>query len=198
MAEPAYLDYAATTPVDPRVFEAMRSYWLDDWGNPSSVYAVGRRARRALDSARDRCAQVLNCRANELIFTGCGSESDNLAIKGSAIALSEPRGWKHVVTSRIEHHAVLHACEWLEKHLGFEITYLEVDRYGLVDPEEVAAAVRPDTAVVSIMYANNEVGTIEPIASIAAAVKAVNPATVVHTDGVQAGGLLPLDVEAMG
>jgi cysteine desulfurase len=193
-----YLDNAATTPVDPLVFEAMRPYWLEDWGNPSSVYAIGRRARRALDSARDRCAQMLNCRANEIIFTGCGSESDNLAIKGSAIALAEQRGWKHVVTSRIEHHAVLHACEWLEKHLGFEITYVDVDRYGLVDPADVAAAVRADTAVVSIMYANNEVGTVEPIAAIARAVKAVNPATVVHTDAVQAGGLLPLDVQALG
>jgi cysteine desulfurase len=162
------------------------------------VYAVGRRARRALDSARDRCAQVLNCRANEIIFTGCGSESDNLAIKGSAIALSELRGWKHVVTSRIEHHAVLHACEWLENHLGFEITYVDVDRHGLVDPAEVGAAVRPDTAVVSIMYANNEVGTVEPIGLVARAVRAANPLTVVHTDAVQAGGLLPLDVKAMG
>jgi cysteine desulfurase len=198
MADPVYLDHAATTPVDPRVVEAMRPYWLEEWGNPSSVYAVGRRARRALDNARDRCAQVLNCRANEVIFTGCGSESDNLAIKGSALALAEQRGWKHVVTSRVEHHAVLHACEWLEKHLGFEITYVEVDRYGRVDPVEVAAAVRRDTAVVSIMYANNEVGTIEPIGEIARAVKSVNPATVVHTDAVQAGGLMPLDVEALG
>ena len=195
---PVYLDNAATTPVDPRVFEAMRPLWLEDWGNPSSVYALGRRARRALDSARDRCAQVLNCRANEIVFTGCGSESDNLAIKGSAIALSELRGWKHVVTSRVEHHAVLHACEWLQTHLGFEITYVDVDADGLVDPAEVAAAVRPDTAVVSIMYANNEVGTVEPIAEIARAVKAVNATTVVHTDAVQAGGLLPLDVQAMG
>src|SRR5437763_6803330 len=198
MAEPVYLDNAATTPVDPRVFEAMRQYWLEDWGNPSSVYAVGRRARRALDNARDRCAEVLNCRANEIIFTGCGSESDNLAIKGSAIALAEQRGWKHVVTSRIEHHAVLHACEWLAVHHGFEVTYVDVDKYGRVDPDDVAAAVRPDTAVVSIMYANNEVGTIEPIAEIARVVKGVNPATVVHTDAVQAGGLLPLDVETLG
>jgi cysteine desulfurase len=193
-----YLDNAATTPVDPRVFEAMRPYWLDDWGNPSSVYAVGRRARRALDNARDRIAQVLNCRANEIIFTGCGSESDNLAIKGSALALKEQRGWNHVVTSRVEHHAVLHACEWLEQHLGFEVTYVGVDRTGRVDPREVADAVRADTAVVSIMYANNEVGTIEPIAEIARAVKARNPSTVFHTDAVQAGGLLPIDVEAMG
>jgi cysteine desulfurase len=198
MAETVYLDNAATTPVDPRVFEAMRGYWLEDWGNPSSVYAVGRRARRALDNARDRCAQLLNCRANEIIFTGCGSESDNLAIKGCAIALAEQRGFRHVVSSRVEHHAVLHACEWLEKHFGFEITYVGVDHYGRVDPAEVAAAVRPDTAVVSIMYANNEVGTIEPIAAIAGAVRSVNPLTVIHTDAVQAGGLLPLDVEALG
>jgi cysteine desulfurase len=198
MADTVYLDNAATTAVDPRVFEAMRPYWLEEWGNPSSVYAVGRRARRALDNARDRCAQVLNCRANEIIFTGCGSESDNLSIKGSAIALAEQRGWRHVVTSRVEHHAVLHACDWLEKHMGFEITYVDVDAHGRVDPAEVAAAVRPDTAVVSIMYANNEVGTIEPVAAIARAVKAVNPGTVVHTDAVQAGGLMPLDVQELG
>src|SRR5918911_232537 len=161
MADPVYLDHAATTPVDPRVFEAMRPYWLEDWGNPSSVYAVGRRARRALDSARDRCAQVLNCRANEIVFTGCGSESDNLAIKGSALALSEQRGWKHVVTSRVEHHAVLHACEWLEKHLGFEVTYVGVDPTGRADPREVADAVRADTAVVPIIELHNEEGTNE-------------------------------------
>jgi cysteine desulfurase len=198
MAEPVYLDNAATTAVDPRVFEVMRQYWLEDWGNPSSVYAVGRRARRALDSARDRCAQVLNCRANEIVFTGCGSESDNLAIKGSALAQAEQRGWKHVVTTRIEHHAVLHSCEWLQAHHGFEITYLDVDARGRVDPATVARAVRSDTGVVSIMYANNEVGTLQPIADISRAVKATNPATVFHTDAVQAGGLLPLDVEALG
>ncbi len=124
-----YLDNAATTPVDPRVFEAMRQYWLDDWGNPSSVYALGRRARRAPDDARDRIAQVLNCRANEIVFTGCGSESDNLAVKGVAMAQSEQRGFRHVVTSRVEHHAVLHACEWLARHLGFHVTYLDVDDF---------------------------------------------------------------------
>jgi cysteine desulfurase len=198
MPEPVYLDNAATTPVDPRVVEAMQPYWLETWGNPSSVYALGRRARRALDNARDRCAQVLNCRANEIIFTGCGSESDNMAIKGSAIALAEQRGWRHVVTSRVEHHAVLHACEWLVQHMGFEVSYVDVDRHGRVDPTDVAAAVRPDTAVVSVMYANNEVGTIEPVAEIARAVKAVNPQTIVHTDAVQAGGLMPIDLEALG
>lgn len=193
-----YLDNAATTPVDPRVFEAMRQFWVDDWGNPSSVYALGRRARRALDDARDRIAQVLNCRANEIVFTGCGSESDNLAIKGVALAQAEQRGARHVVTSRVEHHAVLHACEWIEQHLGFEVTYVDVDEFGRVDPRAVADAVRADTALVSIMYANNEVGTIEPLAEIGRAVKARNPATVFHTDAVQAGGLLPIDVQALG
>jgi cysteine desulfurase len=198
MGQFVYLDYAATTPVDERVLDAMRPYWLEHWGNPSSVYTLGRRARRGLDDARDRIAQLLNCRANEIVFTGCGSESDNLAIKGVALALSEQRGWKHMVTSKIEHHAVLHACEWLEQHLGYEVTYVDVDAHGHVEPAAVAAAVRPDTALVSIMYANNEIGTIEPIAQITQAVKAINPATVVHTDAVQAGGLLPLDVQALG
>jgi cysteine desulfurase len=198
MAEAIYLDNAATTPVDARVVDAMRRYWEEDWGNPSSVYAVGRRARRAVDDARDRLAQVLNCRANELVFTGCGSESDNLAIKGVALAQKEERGFRHIITSQVEHHAVLHACEWLAKHLDFDITYLEVDEYGRVDPDAVANAVRADTALVSIMYANNEVGTIEPIAEIGRAIKARNPLTVFHTDAVQAGGLLPLDVQALG
>jgi cysteine desulfurase len=198
MTQPVYLDNAATTPVDPRVFEAMRPYWLEDWGNPSSVYGVGRRARRALDDARDRIAQVLNCRANEIIFTSCGSESDNLALRGAGLAQAEQRGWKHIVTSRVEHHAVLHACEWLERHMGFEVTYLDVDAQGRVDPAAMAGAVRADTALVSIMYANNEIGTIQPIADIAHAVKRANPDTLVHTDAVQAGGLMPLDVQAMG
>ncbi len=198
MGDYVYLDHAATTPVDPRVVEAMQPYFTDDWGNPSSVYALGRRARRALDDARDRVAQVLNCRANEIVFTGCGSESDNLAVKGAAMAAAERRGWKHVVTSTVEHHAVLHACEWLEKHQGFEVTYVDVDRHGRIDPAAVAAAVRPDTGVVSVMYANNEVGTVQPIADVVRAVKSVNDETVIHTDAVQAGGLLPMDTQALG
>ncbi|MBV9171816.1 MAG: aminotransferase class V-fold PLP-dependent enzyme [Chloroflexi bacterium] len=198
MSTAIYLDHAATTPVDPRVVEAMKPYWLEDWGNPSSVYAVGRRARRALDDARDRIAQVLNCRANEVLFTGCGSESDNLAVKGAALAQAEQRGFRHIVTTRVEHHAVLHACQWLEKHLGYEVTYLEVDETGRVEPAEVVEAMRPDTALVSVMYANNEIGTIEPVAEVTAAVKAANPRTLVHCDAVQAGGLLPLDMQRLG
>ncbi len=198
MHDPVYLDNAATTPVDSRVFEAMRPYWLEEWGNPSSVYSVGRHARRALDDARDCIAQLLNCRANEIVFTSCGSESDNLAVRGAALAQAELHGWKHVVTSRIEHHAVLHACQWLEQHLGFSVTYLEVDLQGRVDPAAVADAVRPDTALVSIMYANNEIGTVQPIAEIGRAAKSANPQTLFHTDAVQAGGLLSIDVQALG
>jgi cysteine desulfurase len=198
MTGPIYLDYAATTPVDERVAAAMQPFWASEWGNPSTVYGPGRRARRALDDARDRVAQLLNCRANEIVFTGCGSESDNLAIKGAAMAAAERRGARHVVTTTIEHHAVLHACEWLERYLGFEVTHLDVGDDGRVEPATVRAAVRPDTALVSIMYANNEIGTLEPIAEIARAVKAANPATVVHTDAVQAGGLLAMDVQELG
>ncbi len=198
MTEPIYLDYAATTPVDERVVAAMQPFWAGEWGNPSTVYGLGRRARRALDDARDRVAQLLNCRANEIIFTGCGSESDNLAIKGAAMAAAERRGARHVVTTAIEHHAVLHACEWLQRYLGFEVTYLEVEDDGRVEPARVQAAVRADTALVSVMFANNEIGTLEPIAEIARAVKAANPATLVHTDAVQAGGLLAMDVQELG
>src|SRR5260221_5613239 len=160
----------------------MRPYWLEDWGNPSSVYAVGRRARRALDDARDRIAQLLNCRANEIVFTSCGSESDNLALLGGALAQAELHGRKHVVTSRVEHHAVLHACQWLERHLGFSVTYLDVDAVGQVSASAVAQAVRPDTAMASIMYANNEIGTVQTIAAIGRALKAPNPGTLFHTD----------------
>jgi cysteine desulfurase len=198
MTDAVYLDNAATTPVDPRVIEAMRPYWLQDWGNPSSVYGVGRRARRALDDARDRIAQVLNCRANEIIFTSCGSESDNLAIRGGAMAQAEQHAWKHIVTSRVEHHAVLNACQWLEQHLGFAVTYVDVDERGWVEPGAVVDAMRPDTGLVSVMYANNEIGTVEPVAEIARAVKATNPEVLFHSDAVQAGGLLPLDVQELG
>jgi cysteine desulfurase len=198
MADYVYLDHAATTPVDERVLDAMRPYWEREFGNPSSVYGLGRRARRALDDARDRIAQVLGCRANEIVFTGCGSESDNLAVKGAALAAAELRGARHVVTTTIEHHAVLHTCGWLERHLGFEVTYVDVDDQGRVDPAAVQAAVRADTALVSVMYANNEIGTIQPIAQVVRAAKAANPNVLVHTDAVQAGGLLPMDVQALG
>src|SRR5919199_280648 len=131
MTRPIYLDHAATTPTDPRVVEAMLPYFGDQYGNPSSIYSLGRMARRAIDRSRDMLAEVLGCKPNEVIFTGCGSESDNLAIKGVAFARQDEG--KHLITTKIEHHAVLHTCEWLERYFGFEGTYLEDDRHGPID-----------------------------------------------------------------
>ncbi len=159
-----YLDHAATTPVDPRVVEAMLPYMTERFGNPSSIYGVGREAAAALGQAREQVAAVLNCRPEEVHFTSGGTEADNAAVRGIALAQRQRRGHKHLVTAAIEHHAVLHTVEWMEKHLGFEATYLPVDENALVRPSDLGAALRDDTALVSIMYANNEVGTIEPIA----------------------------------
>jgi cysteine desulfurase len=190
-----YLDHAATTPLDPRVLDAMRPVLEAAWGNPSSIYAEGREARRVLDAARRDVAEVLGARTNDIVFTSGGSESDNAAIRGAAYA-SAKRG-KHIITSAIEHHAVLHTVEQLERE-GFSATYLPVDAEGFVGVDGLRAALRPDTTVVSIMYANNEVGTIEPIADLAAAVKDFDRHIVFHTDAVQAAGALDLDVDALG
>jgi cysteine desulfurase len=191
-----YLDHAATTPVDPRVLEAMLPYFSERYGNPSSIYSLGREAAAALLQARETIASILNCSATEVYFTSGGTEADNMALRGVALAQKERRGADHIITSAIEHHAVLHTCEWLQKHLGFNVTYLPVDRYGLVDPDELRRAIRPETALVSIMYANNEVGTIEPIQELASIAR--EKGVPFHTDAVQAGGCLPLDVEELG
>ncbi len=188
-----YLDHAATTPVDPVVLEAMLPYFTEHFGNASSVYRLGREARRALDRSREQVAGVLHCRPAEVIFTSGGSEGDNTAIKGVLFARGA-RG-RHVVTSAIEHEAVLHTCEALQP-LGVETTLVPVDQWGQVDPREVARAIRPDTALVSIMLANNEIGTIQPVAEIAAV--AHQHGIPVHTDAVQAAGALPLDVDTLG
>ena len=194
MSRQIYLDHAATTYTDPRVLEAMLPYFAEQYGNPSSIYAVGRAARRAMDRARDSFAQVLACKPNEVLFTSCGSESDNLAIKGVAFARrSEGR---HLITSTVEHHAVLHTCEWLERYFDFEVTYVGVDQYGIVDLDQLERSLRPDTTLVSIMYANNEIGTIQPLPEIARLLKGRN--VVFHTDAVQAGGSLEIDVEKLG
>lgn len=190
-----YLDHAATTPVDPRVLEAMLPYFTERFGNPSSIYAAGREARAALDQARARIARLLNCQAREIVFTSGGTESDNLAIKGVAFwHLLNGRG-RHIVTTAFEHHAVLHSAEYLER-FGFEVTYVRPDPDGLIDPAAIAAALRPDTVLVSVMYANNEIGTIQPIAQIARICR--ERGITVHTDAVQAAGTLPLDVEELG
>ncbi len=188
-----YMDHAATTPVDPRVVEAMLPYFTERYGNASSVYRLGQEARKAIDGARADVAQILNCTPREIIFTSCGSESDNLAIRGVAF-LRRDKG-KHIITSPIEHHAVGHTCDQLEKRFGFEVTYLPVDRYGRVDPADVEKAITEKTILITIMYANNEVGTIEPIAEIGEIARAHK--IPFHTDAVQAGGALDLDVKAL-
>ena len=190
-----YLDHAATTPVDPRVVEAMLPYWTEQYGNPSSIYSLGRAAARALESARETVASILHCEPREVIFTSCGTESDNLAIRGVAFARRAAGKGNHIITSSIEHHAVGHTVEQLAKHFGFEATFLPVDQYGVVDPDEVRKAIRRDTVLISIMYANNEIGTIEPIAEIGAIAR--EHGIPFHTDAVQAGGALSLDVNVL-
>jgi cysteine desulfurase len=190
-----YLDHAATTPVDPRVVQAMLPFWTEQWGNASSIYSLGRQASQALEEARQSVAHILNCPPKEIIFTSCGTESDNLALRGVAFERQKRAKKNHIITSSIEHHAIAHTVEQLVKHFGFEATYLPVDRFGLVDPADVERAIRPETAVVSIMYANNEVGTIQPIAEIGRITR--EHKVPFHTDAVQAGGTLSLDVEAL-
>jgi len=190
-----YLDHAATTAVDPRVVEAMLPFWTEKYGNASSIYAVGREANHAMDEARHTVAGILNCRPQEVIFTGCGTESDNLALRGVAFERRRRAKKNHIITSAIEHHAIGHTLEQLERHFGFEVTYVPVDHHGLVDPVDVQQAIRADTALISIMYANNEVGTIEPIAEIGEIARAHQ--IPFHTDAVQAGGTLSLDVQAL-
>jgi len=189
-----YLDHSATTPVDRRVVDAMLPYWTETYGNPSSLYGQGRRAAAALEDARTRIARVLNCQPAEIVFTGCGSESDNLALRGVGLAAAA-KGKRHLITTPIEHHAVLHTAADLAERFDFEVTQVPVDRHGLVDPAAVAAAIRPDTALISVMYANNEVGTIEPLAEIGVAARQAG--VPFHTDAVQAGGQLTLDVQTL-
>lgn len=194
-----YLDHAGTTPMDPRVLEAMLPYFSQSYGNPSSIHMVGQEARYALDESRERVAEVLRCRAREVVFTSGGTESDNAAIHGAATALQETGN--HIITCGTEHHAVLHACQHLEG-LGFDVTYLPVDDCGMVQPEAVYQAITDRTTLVSLMYANNEIGTINPIAEISEAVHRraadLERTIVMHTDAVQAAGFLELDVGRLG
>ncbi|MCH7736311.1 MAG: aminotransferase class V-fold PLP-dependent enzyme, partial [Chloroflexi bacterium] len=194
-----YLDHAGTTPLDPKVLEAMVPYFTQHFGNPSSLHSVGQAARYALDEARERVAGVLNCRPREVVFTGGGTESDNAAIHGVATALHETGN--HVVTSSVEHHAVLHSCQNLESQ-GFEVTYLPVDANGMVQPEAVYNAINERTTLVTIMYGNNEIGTINPISEIAKSIRKraeeLSRTIVFHTDAVQAAGYLTLDVADLG
>ncbi|HEU5191793.1 MAG TPA: cysteine desulfurase NifS [Methylomirabilota bacterium] len=186
-----YLDHNASTPVHPEVLEVMLPYFSERYGNPSSIHGFGREAREGLDTARERIAGFLRVGKEEVVFTSGGTESDNMAIKGVAAA----RGRGHLITSAVEHHAVLRTCETLAKQ-GFDLTVLPVDGYGMVSPDDVRRAIRPDTILVTIMHANSEVGTIQPVSEIGRITR--ERGVTFHVDGVQTFGKLPLDVEALG
>ncbi len=191
MSRKVYLDHNASTPVHPEVVAAMAPYWTEVYGNPSSVHAFGRAARVAVDAAREQIAGFLGVTPEEIVFTSGGTESDNFALKGLAWA----RGRGHIITSRIEHHAVLRTCQALEGQ-GFAVTYLPVDEYGQVSPDDVKRALRPDTIAISIMHANSEVGTLQPVAAIGALAR--EHGVPFHVDAVQTFGKVPIDVAAWG
>lgn len=188
-----YFDNAATTKVKEEVLREMVPYFCENYGNPSSLYSIGRSAKRAIEEARRKVALLINCNPNEIYFTGCGSESDNTIIKG--VAYANHKKGKHIITSKIEHPAVLHTCQVLEKK-GFDVTYLNVNQDGFINIEELENSIRNDTILISIMFANNEIGTIQPIETIAKIAKMHN--IIFHTDAVQACGNIPIDVKKMG
>ncbi|MBI2638585.1 cysteine desulfurase [Candidatus Peregrinibacteria bacterium] len=200
-----YFDHAATTPLDPRVFEAMKPYFTQWYGNPSSIYRFAQKARQAIDDARERTAKILECVPREVIFTSCGTESNNFFILGAAAAYK--KFGKHIITTKIEHDSVLKPLEHLESQ-GFEVTYLDVGKNGIVDAEDVQKALRPDTIFVTIMYANNEIGTIQPIQEISRVIEyyskthpqpsILNPSPLFHTDACQAAPYLDISVKNLG
>jgi cysteine desulfurase len=192
-AKSIYMDHAATTAVAPRVVEAMLPYFTEKYGNASSVHGFGREAQQAMEDARKTVADILDASPEEVIFTSCGTESDNLAIRG--VAFAQQKRVNHIITSPVEHHAVGHTCEQLRQRFGFEVTYVPVDKYGFVDPDAVGRAITNRTVLITIMYANNEVGTIQPIAEIGRLARAKG--IPFHTDAVQAGGTLDLDVNTL-
>ena len=193
-----YVDYAGTTPLDPRVLDSMLPYLTQHFGNPSSIHSIGQEAKKALDEAREKIARILGCRSSEVVFTSGGTESDNAALRGIAEALRQTGN--HIITSSIEHHAILHTCHFLES-TGFEVTYLPVDEFGRIEPDQVQQAITDRTIMVSIMLASNEIGTIEPIPQISRAVKeraqSLERTIIMHTDAVQAAGFLDLNVQRL-
>lgn len=196
-----YLDHSATTPVDPRVRDAMLPYFTETFGNPSSLHRFGQRALAAVDTARQTVADILGAPTREIIFTANGTEANNLALRGIALAArsqsarSQSERRNHIITTPIEHHAILRTCEQLEREFGFEITYVPVNRHGVVNPDDIARAINERTILISVMYANNEVGTIEPIAQIGELARARG--IYFHTDAVQAGGYCELNVDRL-
>lgn len=194
MSKLIYLDNAATTKVHAEVFEAMKPYFMEEYGNPSSIYSFAGKSKKAVDEARETIADFLGAKANEIYFTGGGSESDNWALKSVAEAMKAKGKGNHIITSKIEHHAILHTCEYLEKN-GFEVSYIDVDEFGVIKLDELKAAIRPETVLISVMFANNEIGTIEPIAEIGKIAKEND--IIFHTDAVQAYGHLPINVDEL-
>jgi len=201
-----YLDHGSTTYLDPRVRAAMEPYWEDEYGNPSSIYEEGRMAKHALSNARTKIGVILNCRPSEIVFTAGGTESDNMAILG--VARAYKKYGNHILTTKIEHHAVLHAFEQLKKE-GFEVTYTEVDKEGIIDLKKFKAALRPETILVSVMFVNNEIGTIQPISEVSKILRSfrkelrikneeLRMLPFLHTDAIQAGAYLDLNVEKLG
>ena len=188
-----YFDNAATTRMKDEVLNEMLPYLKDKFGNPSSMYTIGRESKRAVEEAREKVARLIACKTNEIYFTGSGSESDNTAIKG--IAYENANKGRHIITSKIEHPAVLHTCQVLEKQ-GFRVTYLNVDKNGFINLDELIKSIRNDTILITIMFANNEIGTIQPIQEIARIAKMYN--IIFHTDAVQACGNVPINVQKMG
>ena len=195
-ALPVYLDYNATSPVAPRVLTAMMPYFARKYGNASSSHSFGVEAHRALDEARSRVASLLNCLEDEVVFTGGGSEANNLAIKG--VVMRYPPDAVHIITSVVDHPSVLRTCYGLAQRMRVRVTLLPVDQFGMVDPQDVSRAMGPQTKLVSIMLANNEVGTIQPMAEMVAAARAQSPDVLVHCDGAQAAGKIKVDVDALG
>ena len=188
-----YFDNAATTKIKPEVLKEMMPYLTEEYGNPSSLYGIGRNAKKAIDNSRNKVAELINCDKNEIYFTSCGTESDNTAIKGIANEYKEKGN--HIITTKIEHHAILESCEELEKH-GFEVTYLNVDKNGILNLQELENTITDQTILISVMFANNEIGTIQPIKQISEIAKKKN--IIFHTDAVQAVGNIPIDVKEMG
>jgi cysteine desulfurase len=193
MGKPVYLDYNATTPIDPSVREAMLPYLAEHFGNPSSSYIYGQRAKEAVEKARGQVAALIGTTPEEIVFTSGGSESNNHAIIGAALANTQKR--RHIITSRIEHPAVLNTCRYLEERLGFRVTYLPVDGYGLVNPEDIRHAITKDTVLITIMHTNNEVGTIEPLEGISEIAKGAG--ILLHTDAAQSCGKIKVDVNRL-
>ncbi len=195
ISDKVYLDYAASTPVDKRAIEVMLPYFSQHFGNPSSTHFYGQKAEAAIESAREMIAQALNCKPHEIVFTSCGSESDNLALRGVAWAARQERGADHILISPVEHHAVSHTAQQLADLFGFELEYLPIDEYGMVSLEDLSDRLRPSTAIVSIIHANNEIGTLNPIAEIGEICQ--EKSIPFHTDSVQGAAHLPVDVQEL-